>query len=179
MSKYERETKYDEIEILNRGANFSADRVHRFVLWRTWDEDKPQRLWIMLNPSTADETENDPTVERCFRRSVDDGFGAITVCNLFALRSTDPKLLYKHADPVGDINDEVILRTAMLTHDGGGQVVCGWGQHGKIKQRGKIVMTNLLGASLPLHVLGMTKTDQPIHPLYVKYELKPYQIFSR
>lgn len=164
---------------METGARFSHDRVHRYELWRTWDTKLPRRMWLMLNPSTADETDNDPTVERCQRRCVDDGFGGIVVCNIFALRSTDPKALYKHEDPIGIENDHVILSTAESIIAHGGQVVCAWGDHGKFKKRGGQVMQMLLTKSLPIHVLGMTKSDQPIHPLYVKYALKPYQIFTR
>jgi hypothetical protein len=168
-----------EVEILDSGATFSPDRVYRYDLWRRWSHKGPERLWIMLNPSTADEKDNDPTVERCFRRSIDDGFGSMMVCNIFALRSTNPRKLTKHADPVGPDNDSIILSRATVNQEDGGQIVCAWGGHGTFKNRGKIVLAELLKESLKVHVLGMTNREQPLHPLYVAYDLKPYQLFSK
>ena len=169
-----------DVHIIDSFASFSDDRAHRYDLGRVWDYGKPTRLWIMLNPSTADEVENDPTVERCFRRSIDDGYGSFVVCNIFALRSTDPRVLYKHADPIGEKNDEVILGWCRDVFDEGkqGQIVCAWGTHGRLKNRGKLVMETLLKASLPLHALGMSKREQPIHPLYVAYDRKPFQLYT-
>lgn len=108
------------------GAAFSGNREYRYRLWRTWDSATLPALFILLNPSTADETKNDPTVERCERRARTMGFGGLVVANLFALRSTDPKALYSHPDPVGEINDLAILSAAVNA----GIIICGWGRHG-------------------------------------------------
>lgn len=122
----------------------------------------PKRaLFIMLNPSTADETKNDPTVRRCigYARAWDYAF--LTVCNIFALRSTDPKALYRHDDPVGPDNDMWIWQEA----DTADLVVCAWGTHGKLNGRDKQVTALLDGKTL--HTLGVTKDGHPKHPLYV------------
>ena len=88
---------------------FSPDRAYRYVLVRRWSTfaDKPRICcYIMLNPSTADEAKNDPTVERCERRARDNGYDGLCVLNLFAYRSTAPKVpysqtrMYALADPV-------------------------------------------------------------------------------
>lgn len=166
---------YSGIKIYETAAHFNDARTHRWALWRKWDNSLPPRLFIMLNPSTADEIDNDPTVERCFRRSVDDGFGSFIVCNIFALRSTDPSALYSHPDPIGrHDNDRHILQHAQRTHDTGGQIVCAWGTHGRFMGRGQRVLSNLW--PFPLHVLGLSKSGEPLHPLYIAYNKKPYQV---
>ena len=85
-------------------------------------------VFLMLNPSTADAIDNDPTVERCLRRALKMGFGGLMVCNTFAYRSTDPEKLYEVEDPVGPENDQIILARARSA----GMVICGWGTHGAL-----------------------------------------------
>lgn len=126
----------------------------------------------MLNPSTADEMVNDPTVERCERRARAAGFGAVTILNLFAYRSTDPKALYTLDDPVGPLNDrviEVMLEDASL-------VICGWGQHGKLLDRGAQVLRLIRERGVIPHALKLTRDGQPGHPLYVPYAAQPFRL---
>jgi hypothetical protein len=144
------------------GAEFSPCRLYRYTLWRRWAEG-PTMLWLMLNPSTADETKNDPTVERCQRRAVAGEYGAVEVCNIFAYRSTDPRALRQVADPVGPENDAKILERAKRA----ACVVCGWGSHGG--KRGFEVAERLVANGIHLHCLGLTGQGQPKHPLYVPY----------
>lgn len=156
--------------MIESDATFSADRVYRWDLFRVWDATKPLRLWIMLNPSTADEVDNDPTVERVQRRNIAEGYGGLIVCNIFALRSTDPKALYKHGDPIGADNDAMI-RTWVHSSK---QVVCAWGNHGQYLDRGRQVLKMIRELGVRPHVLGLNEgSGQPCHPLYVRYELKP------
>src|SRR5690606_14314462 len=88
-------------ETYQAGAEFSACGTYRYRLWRIWDTDKPLLLWIMLNPSTADDKQLDPTCARCQKWAQTWGYGGFMVANVFALRSTDPKGLYSINDPVG------------------------------------------------------------------------------
>ena len=117
------------------GARFSPCGRYRYLLWRIWDENRPPAVFVMPNPSTADEIKNDPTVERCERRARAMGFGGLRVANIFALRSTDPAALYQHADPVGPDNDAAIIESVA----GAGIVVCAWGGHGNLNDRGAAV----------------------------------------
>ncbi|MBY0439350.1 MAG: DUF1643 domain-containing protein [Burkholderiales bacterium] len=148
---------------MSAGAAFSRDRQYRYRLWRHWDLSRPPLLMIMLNPSTADEERNDPTVERCERRARANGFGGLLVANIFALRSTDPKALYVHPSPVGRQNDAAILAMAREA----GRVVCAWGVHGALHDRGLRVASRLRQAGLTLGVLGLTRDGHPRHPLYM------------
>jgi nucleoid DNA-binding protein len=94
------------------GARFSIDRRYRYALWRVWDHDENLYNFLLLNPSSADEATNDPTIERCERRARRWGFGGLIVTNLFALCATDPAGLHRIADPIGPENDAAILETA-------------------------------------------------------------------
>lgn len=154
------------------GAKFSGNREYRYRLWRTWDSATLPALFILLNPSTADETKNDPTVERCERRARTMGFGGLVVANLFALRSTDPKALYSHSDPVGEINDLAILSAAVNA----GIIICGWGRHGAYLSRGDHVRALLVKHNISMHCLGINKDGSPKHPLYVAYDVWPLEL---
>ncbi len=150
------------------GAVFSTCRRYRYRLWRAWSE-APPAVFVMLNPSTADEIDNDPTVERCERRARALGFGGLRVANIFALRSTDPAALYDHDDPVGPENDAAIVESVV----GAGLVVCAWGGHGNLHQRGEKVLHLLRSTGVTPHYLRLNKDGTPKHPLYVGYAVKP------
>lgn len=152
------------------GAVFSDCRHYRYLLWRYWSE-APKAVFIMLNPSTADEIENDPTVERCERRARAMGFGGLRVANIFALRSTDPKALYSHPEPIGPANDSSI----MIAAENAGIVVCGWGTHGALNNRGNTVAKMLRNAGIIPHYLQLNANGTPKHPLYVGYNVKPQE----
>src|SRR5437867_1481016 len=94
------------------GATISDCGRYRYGLWRIWDESKPYCLFLMLNPSTADDIDNDATVERCQRRAAAMGYGGLHVANLFAWRSTDPSVLTSVPDPIGPDNDRTIVTVA-------------------------------------------------------------------
>ena len=121
----------------------------------------------MLNPSTATEAANDPTIERCERRSRAMGFGALDVVNLFAFRATRPADLHAAADPVGPDCDRVLLEAAGQA----GLIVAGWGVHGARGGRDRQVAQMLTGFAVAC--LGTTKAGQPRHPLYVGYAEGP------
>ena len=75
---------------LKTDAKFSACRKYRYALWRNWDGSKPYAMIIGLNPSTADENENDPTITRCINFAKSWGYGGVCVTNLFAYCATVP-----------------------------------------------------------------------------------------
>ncbi|QNB08394.1 DUF1643 domain-containing protein [Herbaspirillum frisingense] len=120
-------------------------------------------LFIMLNPSTADAAEDDPTIRRCrsFARSW--GCRGIVVANLYALRATDPRQLWLHSDPVGPENDLHLQRVA-IEHD---LVVCAWGVNARPDRVATV--REIFGAhGTRLMCLGVTERGGvPRHPLYV------------
>ena len=150
-------------------AVYSPCERYRYLLTRTWDAAGPKALFVMLNPSTATEVQNDPTVERCERRARALGFGAFRVTNIFAFRATDPKVMRAVADPVGPGNDAAI-RDSVPWAD---RVICAWGTHGAHLERGRAVEALLRSTGVPLHHLGLTKDGQPKHPLYIGYDVQP------
>ena len=119
----------------------------------------------MLNPSTATETKNDPTVARCEVRARSLGCGAYRVCNIFALRSTNPGELYQSDFPIGEENNEAIERGC----DWADKIVCAWGNHGVLLDRGKEVELLMRGTRNQLLHLGLTKKNFPKHPLYISH----------
>jgi hypothetical protein len=150
-------------------AVYSDCEAYRYELTRVWDGAGRKALFVMLNPSTATEVQNDPTVERCERRARALNFGAFRVCNIFALRQTDPKLMRAHPEPVGPANDAAIL-------DGCGwadTIVCAWGTHGEHLDRGRQVEALMRGTGAPLFTLGRTRQGHPRHPLYIGYAARP------
>ncbi len=150
-------------------AIYSDCERYRYSLTRVWDAGGRKALFVMLNPSTATEVQNDPTVERCERRARTLGFGAFQVTNIFAWRDTDPRKMRAAAEPVGPANDSAILEGAAWAD----QVIAGWGTHGEHLGRGAAVATLLRGTEKPLYHLGLSKAGHPKHPLYIAYAQQP------
>ena len=150
------------------GAEFSACRKYRYSLWRWWDENKPYLMVIGLNPSTADEFEDDPTIRRCKRFASDWGYGGLFMTNLFAIRATDPQIMLKHSNPIGPENNHYLVKIA---HDAG-MILAAWGNHGSNLSRDWEVR-KLIEKTKQMYCLGKTKTGQPKHPLYIKANTEP------
>ena len=150
-------------------AVYSDCERYRYMLTRVWDRSGRKALFIMLNPSTATEVQNDPTVERCERRARALGFGAFRVLNIFAWRDTDPKAMRAATDPVGPGNDAAI-RDSLPWAD---QIICAWGTHGAHLDRGAAVEALLRAAGAELYHLGLSKAGHPKHPLYIGYDVQP------
>lgn len=150
-------------------AVYSDCERYRYSLTRIWDVAGRKALFVMLNPSTATEVQNDPTVERCERRARALGFGAFQVTNIFAWRDTDPRKMRAAVDPVGAENDAAILSGVNWAD----QVVAAWGTHGAHLDRGPAVEQLLRGTGHPLYHLGLTKDGHPKHPLYIAYTQQP------
>ncbi|MSX95840.1 MAG: DUF1643 domain-containing protein [Actinobacteria bacterium] len=151
-------------------ATFSADRKHRYLLTRGWDVSLPAVNFLMLNPSTADAFQLDPTNRRCVGFAQAWGYGSMVTTNIFAFRSTNPAGLRTAKDAVGPDNDEAIL-TAAKNVD---LVIAAWGTHGQLQGRGEVVRTMLCEAGVELHALKLTKAGHPGHPLYVAADTKPF-----
>jgi hypothetical protein len=154
-------------------ALFSPCRKYRYVLSRVWDFDKQGCVFIGLNPSTADEKNDDSTIRRCINFSQTWGFGSLFMLNLFAFRATHPKDMKAALDPIGSENDTWIhaFSTATITDPIGllpppkiGAIVGAWGTHGSYLNRGNSVKRLILG----LKTFGLTKNGEPKHPLYLR-----------
>jgi hypothetical protein len=143
------------------GAILSNDRKYRYKLWRTWDEKKLKVLFIMLNPSIANESENDPTIRRCITFAKDWGYGGIMVGNLYAFITSDPKILYKQENKEGSEN-KLFLEKMYLESD---ITICAWGNNEQLPEYIKNMGT--------LYYLELSKNEIPKHPLYLKKSLTP------
>lgn len=157
-------------------AVLSADRQYRYRLERRW-ADGPSVAFIMLNPSTADESADDPTIRRCIGFAKQWGYGALIVGNLFAFRATDPAKMLAAAEPIGPENDGWLERIALEV--GMGHLTCGWGVHGQSRGRGDAVVAMLQAMGHFPKALALTRSGQPGHPLYLKAGLEPFVLPSR
>lgn len=149
-------------------AVYSPCEAYRYALTRTWATG-PRLLYVMLNPSTATEARNDPTIERCERRARMLGFGAFRVANLFAFRATRPATLLAAPDPVGAGNDAALVEAAGWAD----RILCAWGAQGAHLGRAEAAERLLRAAGRPLLHLGLTRDGHPRHPLYVGYGQRP------
>lgn len=150
------------------GCVLSADKRFRYKLWRWWDPTLPTCVFCLLNPSTADHQVDDPTVKRCVGFARRWGFGRVEVVNLFAWRATRPDDLPGVADPVGEINDSLILASAKDPTVS--RIVAGWGVGvgtWGVNGRDGTVLKLLAEAGKPVQCLGRTKDGSPRHPLYL------------
>lgn len=154
------------------GAHFSRCRRYRYLLWRDWDPSRHKLAFCMLNPSTADEVANDPTVARCEVRARRLGFGGLIVINAYAWRSTDPDVLPTVEDPVGPDNDAVIANVAANAN----MLICGWGKHATHLNRGRRVLEIIRAAGARPMALKLNKDGSPQHPLYIGYDAQPVEM---
>lgn len=150
-------------------AVYSDCERYRYMLTRVWNPAGEKALFIMLNPSTATEVQNDPTVERCERRARALGFGAFRVLNIFAWRDTDPKKMRAATDPVGPDNDAAIIESL----DWADRIIAAWGTHGAHLNRGPQVARLLRATGHRIYHLGLSKAGHPKHPLYIAYDQQP------
>jgi hypothetical protein len=154
------------IETSDCGAEFSECRRWRYALWRYWGDRDNLVAFVGLNPSTADESRNDPTVTRCINYAKAWGFGGMYMLNAFAWRDTDPRGMKMQPDPVGPGNDAALRMYGQRAR----LVVGAWGNHGTHLGRAAAI-PGVIGR--PIHCLTVTSTGQPGHPLYLKSSLVP------
>lgn len=148
---------------MRKDAYISDDGLYRYNLVREWDENLPAMLFIMLNPSTADAVDDDPTIRRCIGFAERENCGMIEVVNLFAWRATNPKELKTAPDPIGPENDDIIAEAAADA----AHIVCAWGTHGVLNKRNKDILWKLQFGEYSAMCLGTTKAGHPKHPLYI------------
>ena len=149
------------------GAVFADDRTHRLYLWRRWNKQGPWLMFIGLNPSTADERLNDPTVRRCIGFAEKWGYGGIFMCNVFTLVSTDPKKLNVET-PIA-MGAGLAMREIRSRCRG---AVAGWGNLITQVRQGEERVERIKRELSPLQCLGLTKLGHPKHPLYLPYSVE-------
>lgn len=140
-----------------RLAKFDPSRAYRYWLLRAWDDSKPTVMCIGLNPSTADEERDDPTIRRLISLFDRAGFGSFYMTNLFALVTPYPAELFKSVNPIGE-NDSHLRDIRKRCE----KVVFAWGNF-KVNGRDKEV-TEMFPDSC---CFGLNKNGTPKHPLYL------------
>ena len=147
------------------GAEFSDDRKYRYALWRIWDRTKPLAMFVGLNPSTANETESDPTIKSVGRICKHNGYGGFYMMNCFAFVSTNPAELQLETD--NNVNDYWLKKIAAECKT----IVFAWGNFEVVKTTGRWwEMKEMLGDEAM--ALSVNKNGSPKHPLYCKSETK-------
>ncbi len=157
-----------------RETIFSPDRKYRYVLWREWEcmfVNNNYVVFIGLNPSTADEAVDDPTIRRCVGFAKSWGYGALCMMNLFAYRETHPIHLKASDDPVGQDNDHYLKEISGEASI----VIAAWGNHGVHWGRS----TKVIDLIPTLFCLKRTANGSPAHPLYLPKTLKPIPYMTR
>jgi hypothetical protein len=142
---------------------------YRYSLGRRLASGSRFVLWVMLNPSTADATTNDPTIRRCIGFTRLWGYDGLLVGNLYGLRTPEPRWLANADDPVGPKNDHHLHELAARAT----LIVCAWGKPGPQKDRPAKVLEILRGHAPEVTALGFTKSGEPRHPLMLPKALTP------
>ena len=153
----------DLFNSINNGAEFSTCRKYRYVLWRIWDKHKPYVMFIGLNPSTAKEYTNDPTIKRVIKIAGHLGFGGVFMCNCYPYISTDPDALKDFGNTA--LNDAWLYITSFKCQD----IYFAWGAFEVAKKRA----VELLGMFPDAKALYINKDGSPKHPLYCKSDIVP------
>jgi hypothetical protein len=154
---------------MNKGALFLDNKKYRLYLYRIWDSTKDKLMFIGLNPSTADETNDDPTIRKVIGFARANGYGGVYMCNCFPVVSTDPKgITTDHLDK----NDLVIAEVSDVCD----MVVFAWGNFKEPILYGR---DQKFKKMFPYAVcLGKNKNGSPKHPLYVSYS-KSFEMFAQ
>lgn len=140
------------------GASFSIDRKYRYALWRIWEPTKPRVMFIGLNPSTANEETNDPTINSVRRISISNGYGGFYMLNLFGVITPKPAELKKCDNPVGN-NDEYLWHYHLISH----RICFAWGAF-DVYGRDREIIKQFPNAMC----LGKNNDGSPRHPLFLK-----------
>lgn len=142
------------------GAAFSPCRKYRYALWRIWDKSKPLVMFVGLNPSTANETEPDPTIKSVTRITKHNGYGGFYMMNCFPYVSTDPDKLRDYGNTA--VNDNWLYKVAPQCKD----IVFAWGTFKVVTDLGRDI--ELMGMFPNAKALGINKNGTPRHPLFTK-----------
>jgi hypothetical protein len=153
---------------MESAAVLSPCRRYRYELWRRWAPG-PYAMFIGLNPSTADETADDPTIRRCINFAKVWGYSALCMTNLFAFRATKPEVMKAEEFPIGGHENDLTLRSLA---ESAGVVIAAWGVHGAHLDRAADVVKMIPN----LQCLGLTRDGHPRHPLYLKADSLPVSL---
>ena len=166
------------------GAVFSKDKRFRFLLWRIWDESKPLLHWCMLNPSSADQNESDPTLTKCCSFAKKWKMGGVILTNLFPAIATYPVELLKMDDRRGpmaymeggiDGPDYVNKKYLLFAAQNSDLTIVGWGNNVQRLNCLRVIEETVyvLNKVRPVKCIRKTKMGHPSHPLYIPLTAEP------
>jgi hypothetical protein len=153
---------------MERDAIFDSAHLYRYSLWRRWSLERPSLVFVLLNPSQASADTDDPTLRRCLSFAQDWGYGSLEIVNLFAWVTTCPQKLKVVSDPIGPECDRYLLAAVAKAE----RIVVAWGNGGQLYQRDRTVL-EWLSAHTPIYCLGLNRSGQPRHPLYLPRIVNP------
>lgn len=154
---------------IERAARISPCGTFRWWLRRRWEPERGLLGFVMLNPSTADASVDDPTIRRCMGYACREGYGGIFVANVYPFRATDPDELRAAREAGRDLGlpaaeqIDALRRTAVLP-----QVVCGWGAAKWAREDARRVVEYLRYYGASLYTLKLNADGSPQHPLYLR-----------
>ena len=159
---------------IKRTATFDSSGDYRYQLERRWAKKGREVTFVMLNPSSADATKDDPTLRACIQFAQRWAFGSLTVVNLFGYRTAHPEVLKQVDDPVGEENDAYVVAAVERAQ----QVVLAWGNYGGWLERDRAILSLLRPHCTKLRYLKLNRSGHPRHPLYIKRDtpLNAYSI---
>lgn len=166
------ETLFD-VEPVARDAVLSPDGVYRYSLHREWSAGNFRPRWVtfvMLNPSTADAVDDDPTIRRCVAFAKALGGTGLAVVNLYAIRATSPAEAMAAADPVGPRNDQYLATFLGMAARYDFPIIAAWGAHAQLDRVERVLA--MPGADR-FTALGLTKSGALRHPLYLRGDARP------
>ncbi len=158
---------------LHSKAIFSVCYNYRYSITKTYKYGEKKLLFILLNPSQATEKVYDPTLLRCKKRAEKSNYKQLRICNLFALRTTNPEKLKKVYDPIGPLNNNILKKSIHWSD----VIICSWGNLGILNNRAIEVIQLIRENNTPVFHLGLTKKNQPKHLLYISYDKIPIKWF--
>ncbi|MBX2862972.1 MAG: DUF1643 domain-containing protein [Leptolyngbyaceae cyanobacterium MAG.088] len=157
----------------NGSAIFDSSQRYRYCLTRSWaevNEPAHQVTFIMLNPSTADAEQDDPTIRACSQFAQRWGYNQLNVVNLFAYRTPHPSVLKTVTDPIGPENNRYLLEAITSAE----KAILAWGNWGTTLNRAQTVLELLSRHRQKLYCLARNHSGQPSHPLYIKRNIMPH-----
>lgn len=155
------ETLFNDI---NNGAKFSECGTHRYSIWRIWDKSKQIVMFIGLNPSTANQDSDDPTIRRVIKFASNWGYGGVYMMNLFTQVTPYPHELKLNDDEQIIENRDRIFPMAEWCK----LIIFAWGNFKEAEQEGQHYSDILNG-----YCLGKNQNGSPKHPLYIHSKTQP------
>ncbi|AJG18802.1 DUF1643 domain-containing protein [Cupriavidus basilensis] len=160
---------------MKKTAVVSECGTYRYRLGRRWD-DGPAMLFVMLNPSTADAEQDDPTIRKCIGFATRKGFGAVEVVNLFGYRATNPADLKAAGYDSGPENQRAITDAVRESIDEGGAIVLAWGANARGLAAPVVVQGIVRGMGAKAHALRLLDDGTPAHPLMLPYSCELVEV---